>query len=225
MLHIHPFDFANLASSEARTFYLYEIEWGDYDPDLGYYVDKDGEYATPLRYSNFDIPLEVWIWGNETKVWYHPAAIEHNEISQTAEGRLSDLTVSVGNADRIIQKYIEEYDMVGKYVNIHQVFFNPYNVENPASVIYSFKFMIKTVNASSTQADFVLSLGIDYLQLSFPSRKMFAHYCSWKFKDPTTCGYTGSDTNCTKTWDACKAKSNQRRFGGFPGIINERFYV
>jgi len=225
MLKIHPFAFSQLASTEARTFYLYEVNWGTYDPTLGYLVDKYGVYAEPLRYSNFDIPLEVFIWGNETKVWYYPAAIEHNEISQSGDGRLSDLTVTVGNADRIMQTYIEDYDMVGKYVNIHQVHFNPYDTENPASVIFSFRFMIKSVTATTTQVDFGLSLGIDYLQLSFPSRRMFAKYCSWQFKDPYTCGYTGADANCTKTWDACKAKGNQRRFGGFPGIINERFYV
>ncbi len=51
-------------------------------------------------------------------------------------------------------------------------------------------------------------------------------YCSWIFGSPE-CNYKGKvlrETICYKTFDDCKAKGNEARFGGFPPIKKvERF--
>ena len=51
----------------------------------------------------------------------------------------------------------------------------------------------------------------------YPPRKMYANFCSFKFKD-TRCGYVGAITTCNKTLSDCRARNNSPRFGGFVGL-------
>jgi len=39
--------------------------------------------------------------------------------------------------------------------------------------------------------------------------------CPWRFKDPNTCKYAGTETWCDKTYDRCAELGNTAHFGGF----------
>ncbi len=286
---------------------------------------------------------------------YLPSAIKHSDFSQDDSGKIGDINLTVGNADRAIQYYINEYDLVGKKVKITQIFFGKakdaveinttdlaktdqignwqtesvpesrfgsslygegscsfswkaslngeqevavYYPETESGVqsknakyeVYSNDILIDTVILDQTQnhgiytvlgtyefdmkaeikligelaegevvtaaavrffgasgidtvvgevvnsfaitsivakkdyAVFTLSIGLDALQLVLPSRRIFSNSCSWTFRDDD-CKYSGDDTTCAKTFDACRSKGHTTRFGGFPGVINERLYI
>lgn len=60
------------------------------------------------------------------------------------------------------------------------------------------------------------------LRRMFPMRKQEDDQCSFKYKDPNTCGYTGSKPTCDLTLDGpngCRAHNNTLNNGSFPGII------
>lgn len=83
---------------------------------------------------------------------------------------------------------------------------------------------------SASTANYVISwtLGAeDALAISFPRRRMLRDRCSWRYKDPGTCGYTGDNPTCDLTINGtngcdkhldANGVGNQRRFGGFPSL-------
>ena len=187
----------NLNSEEVQTIFLYEVEY-----DTGLF----------LYFASWDVDVTY-----QGKV-YQATAIKHSEISQEADGKISDLNLTVGNADRLIQFYIVNYDLLGKYVTVKQIF--PASGSNGC---ISTRFKIKSVYAKKDHAVFTLSLGLDFLKLKVPSRIMMRDYCLWRFKD-SNCAYSGPETSCKGTFDACREKSNTHNFGGFPAILNNRLY-
>lgn len=49
-------------------------------------------------------------------------------------------------------------------------------------------------------------------------RRTHSSACTWTFKDPDTCRYTGGQTLCDKSWDDCVTRGNTVNFGGFRWI-------
>lgn len=198
-------DIETLRASRAEAITIvtvYELDW------------KDGDYAgneKPLRFTSWDEP--VVFGGHE----FTPIPIKHGDISQSDDGKLNDVTITVGNADRMMQYYIENYELIGKRVTIRQFFFGKSNG------MCSGTFSIKGVTAKKDVATFSLSIGIEFLDVQFPNRIASSRFCQWPFRGQE-CQYRGPDASCSKTFDDCKRKGNSRRFGGFPGILNQRFY-
>lgn len=185
-------------SDQLITFSLYELK---YSPD-----------EEPICYTNWD--EEVAYRGR----LYTPTAIKHSDMSQSSDGKISDVTLDIGNADRIIQTYIERYDLVGKRVKIIQYFYGSSN----GTIQGTFK--IKAVKAGKESATFTLSIGLDYIKSEIPRRYASSRFCHWQFKS-VECGYTGTDDSCEKTFDDCLAKGNIARIGCFPGIINDKIFI
>lgn len=198
MLNLNEAAIAETQSDELIAVSLYEV-----------FYDIDGG---SICYTNWDEAVSY-----NGKV-YEPTAIKHTDLSQSADGKLNDVTLTVGNADRIIQFYVETYDLVGKRVKVTQLFMG----SSTGSIQGTFK--IKSVVVKKDQAQFVLSTGIDYLRSELPRRFASARHCCWQFKS-VECGYEGSDEDCEKTFDACAAKGNVERIGCFPGIINDKIYI
>lgn len=187
-----------ITGSQITSIYLYEV----------YYSDSEA----PLRWAAWDIDV---LWQGNT---YTPAVIKHSDLEQNTDGQINDLSLTIGNVDRIIQYYIEQYDLIGKKVKIIQIF---EGIDDflPAT------FKIKACKAKKDYATFTLSMGFDFLLAEVPSRRAYARFCSWQFKGADgNCPYTGSDTICEHTFEACKAKGALTKIGCFPAIINERIY-
>jgi phage-related protein len=189
---------ALINSSELTTIYLYEV----------YYDDAQD----PKRFADWDDDV---LFGGNT---YEKAVIKASEQSCESDGQISDVTLTVGNADRAIQYYIENYDLIGKKVKIIQIF-------SGVSDYIATTFRIKSAKAKKDYVSFTLSIGFDVLRLEIPARTVRSRMCWHRFKGTDgSCGYSGSDTTCDRSFEACKAKGNVARFGGFPAIPNERIY-
>lgn len=60
------------------------------------------------------------------------------------------------------------------------------------------------------------------LKRMFPLRKQEDNQCSFRYKEPSTCGYNGPKATCDLSLDGvngCRAHANARNFGAYPGII------
>lgn len=183
-------------SDTVKTFFLYQI----------YYSDTD----QPLRWTDWSDEVTFLGYAYDSKV------IKHDEISESSDGKINDIGVTVGNVDRNMQYYLEHYDLMGKQVKIIQFF-------DGCTGYVETNFTIRTAVAKADAVSFSLSLGFDVLKAEVPGRILRARFCSWRFRD-NSCRYAGSATSCDNTFESCSAKGNLANFGGFPGIINERFY-
>ncbi len=135
---------------------------------------------------------------------------------------IDSVNLTVANVSRVIQSYLESYDLRGKKVSIKTVWAN--QLADTSAYIEDV-FYIDSYTADQDNVSFVLTSKFDVLDVELPLRRYSRNYCNWKFKG-TECGYAGSDTTCNKTKQDCKNnKNNYARFGGFPSIQSNRILL
>lgn len=138
----------------------------------------------------------------------------------TAKGEIPKFTLNIDNTSRAMQRYILEYDEYVKRSGSQNVAIEAkayvLNTLDLNSAILEEFFELSDFSSNSKFVTF--NLGTQSLfNLSYPPRKMYKDFCSFKFKDEC-CGYKGSDTTCDKSLNDCRQKNNSVRFGGFLGI-------
>ena len=143
-------------------------------------------------------------------------------ISENNKSMIDTVNLTISNVSRVIQSYLESYDLRGKKVSIKTVWANQLADANAyiEDVLY-----IDSYTADQNNVSFILTTKFDVLDVELQLRRYSRNYCNWKFKG-TECGYAGSDTVCNKTKQDCKNnKNNYARFGGFPSIQSNRILL
>lgn len=174
-------------------------------------VDYDGA-THDLCFAEYDADVTY------AGVTYAKFPITHEYISENTQGEVDIVKITVSNVSRLIQSYLETYDLRGKKVYITMVWANQLA---DASAYLRDTYYIDSYSADEERVEFALSSKYDVLELELPARKYMRGYCSWKFKS-TECAYAGEETTCNKTLQRCKALSNELRFGGFPSVPSDR---
>ncbi|HNX82484.1 MAG TPA: DUF2163 domain-containing protein [Candidatus Omnitrophota bacterium] len=155
-------------------------------------------------------------------VTYTKFPIKHSELSENSSSEIDSLTVSVANISRLIQGYLELYDLRGKKVTVKIVWADQLA---DTDAYLDFSFYIDNYTATEETVEFQLTSKFDLLDVSLPVGVYYRNYCRWKFKG-TECAYAGAETVCDKRKVTCKTvMSNIARYGGFPSIPSQRVYV
>ena len=164
------------------------------------------------------------IWKGER---FQAFPIKIGEFKEAVKGQLPSLSLQVSNAQRIVQGYVEQDPDFGSgWTATLDVIY----LESPAEdgdittdvdSELTMKFITTGVSCDEKWAS--ISLGImNPLREQMPFRKLSPTTCQAVFKDPSSgCPYSGTDTTCDKTLEACKTKfgeGNSIPFLGFPGI-------
>ena len=152
----------------------------------------------------------------ETNIWY-----KFNftiDAMTEAVGKMPSVTLTISNADRTMEGYINKGEgFIGDEVRLIIVYAGDLTTDPAIDEV----FAIKSVEITSEFASFTLGIPNPLLE-PFPSVIYNRRICRFKFKE-SDCGYSGGDTTCEKTMTDCISKSNQDRFGGFPGIPGSFF--
>lgn len=154
-------------------------------------------------------------------ITYTAFPIMHDNISDNSQGQTPEIKVKVANVSRLIEYYLNIYDLRDKKVLIRLVWAN--KLDNP-DVKYDAIYYINSYTANEKVVEFTLLPKVDALGIVLPRRTYSRNYCQWRFKS-TECGYSGEATECNKTKQQCKILDNYVRFGGFPAIPNKKLYV
>ena len=155
-------------------------------------------------------------------ITYTKFPISINTISENNKAMIDSVNLTIANVSRVIQSYLESYDLRGKKVSIKTVWAN--QLADTSAYIEDV-FYIDSYTADQDNVSFTLTTKFDVLDVELPLRRYSRNYCNWKFKG-TECGYAGSDTTCNKTKQDCKNnKNNYSRFGGFPSIQSNRILL
>ena len=177
-----------------------------------------GDFTTVLRLARE--PQDVVYQGNT----YVAFSFEFDAIWDKSSGELQSIRLTVGNVNRMMQGYLNQYaGGAGAKVEIWVV--SDQDLAGPPAQNYVFQ-----VTSSSADAQWVtLTLGATNPMLRPFTRFYYtANYCFWIYNDPTLqaaadprgapCGYTGALATCAHTLTDCKTHGNSLRFGGFPGL-------
>lgn len=176
--------------------------------------DYDG-LGADLKFAEWDTDIVF------DSLTYQKFPISHDVITENNQGQIDAIKVKVSNVSRLIQSYLEDFDLRGKKVLIRLVFKDrlAYTDEK-----LDFYYFIDNYTANQDVVEFTLLPKTDVLGMTLPSRAYSRNYCGWKFKS-TECGYAGVITTCNKTKQRCKEIGNFPRFGGFPSIPSRRIAV
>ncbi|NCC60059.1 MAG: DUF2163 domain-containing protein [Verrucomicrobiae bacterium] len=187
---------------ENKPIYLYEVE------------DFDG-LGNSLLFAAYDQDIS---FNGKTYIRF---PISHDGAGENTSGEIDAIVVKVANVSQFIQAKLEAYNLRGKKVIITMVFANLLSESlNKLEQIY----YIDSYSSGMDVAEFSCTSKFDLMKLELPARKYWRNFCAWKFKS-AECAYSGDQTTCNKTFQRCKALSNQVRFGGFPSIPSRHIYV
>jgi len=182
-------------------------------------------YLYSIEDYNGSVDLNLAEWDTDITydgVTYTKFPIKHDEIGENSQGEINNFRVTVANVNRVMQAYLESYDLRGKKVTITLVWANQLN-DTDANI--KFIFYIDNYIATQDTVEFNLSSKYDIIDLTLPNGIYNRNYCRWKFKS-TECGYGGAQTTCDKRKATCKdTMINIARFGGFPSVPTNRLFT
>ena len=170
--------------------------------------------STDLQYTDWDADITF------DGLTYTAFPMVVSNLEENSDGSSSRASVTVGNADRVIQALIEANDFRGLKVEIRTVWLD--KLADTAAVLLD-TFYINTLQAEDESVNFELTSRLDLLDVVLPGRRLDRQYCQWEFKG-TICAYAGSEAACDHTLGRCRALDNVTRFGGFPGLPMEITY-
>lgn len=194
-----------------------------------YRVSIDGVEANDvfLAESRTDVPF---FKDEDTPEIYQAFPITHEGIGQNSLGEIESLKITVGNALREFQAFIELNDALrGRKVTIRLVFRSM--IDDPDAYREEI-FYIDSVAANESGASFTLKPKLDILSVVLPRRRYLRDHCAWYYKRegcwladgdggweaPDGFVTPGGDPACLKTITECRTRANNARFGGFPSI-------
>jgi lambda family phage minor tail protein L len=147
-------------------------------------------------------------------VLYTAFGISHSSVDENSAGEVDTVTLTLSNASRLIQAYLELYDWRKKKVIIKQIWLD--DLSTPTNVKED-SYYVDSYSASYESVSFILSTLFNLSGVQIPSRRYERNSCSWRFKG-AECGYAGAETTCNKTLARCTVLANDSRYGGFPSI-------
>ncbi len=134
--------------------------------------------------------------------------------TEDVKGEMPSVSLKVANVTLVIHCYLEELDgAVGASVTVRVV-----NAEYLTEDVSDLEM---TFSALSSEADaewITFALGApNLLRQRFPRFRSLAGHCNWDFKS-VECAYSGVEVACDRTFEACEARANTRRYGGYKGL-------
>jgi len=153
-------------------------------------------------------------------VTYERFPVTHDAITENVKGEIDTVKVQVSNVSRLIESYLQTYDLRGLRLSIKQVWANL--LDDPDCFI-EFSNYIDSYTSNVKDVVFNLMSKFDVLDVVIPGRIFLRNMCQWEFKS-SECGYSGEETECNKTRQRCKELNNGLRFGGFPSVPGRRTF-
>ena len=138
--------------------------------------------------------------------------ITHDVITENVKGEIDSTKVQLSNISRLIEYYLQNYDLRGKKISIKMVYANL--LDDPDTYI-EFSNYIDSYSSNVKDVIFNIMSKFDILGVVIPGRIYIKSHCQWIFKSDE-CGYSDGETECNKTRSRCRVLVNQKRFGAFP---------
>ncbi len=175
---------------------------------------------------------KLYLVNGTENIWFPPGVQEYtafpfnfDALKSETGGQLVSLQLSVCNADRIMQSYIENTDPPGGIgSSIEMIIVNSdYLAEDYTE--QTWEFNVTGCKADSKYVYFTLGDSNIFIR-RFPLGRYMANNCRYvaNFKD-VECASTDPSSSCKGTLEDCQMKldpngnvDNSKRFGGFRGL-------
>lgn len=140
---------------------------------------------------------------------------------QSSSGELPNFTVRVSNVTRTIEGYLEQAGGgVGAQVRMMVIMSEHLDITTPE---LEEEFSVQSVSYDENWVSFVLTGAVNLFR-RVPLRRFLKNFCPFQYKGPE-CKATSTFATCDKSFANCRARGNETRFGGEPGIPQGGLYV
>ena len=184
-----------------------------------------------LGSNKYYVAADTNITFGDPAIEYVRFPITHDAINENAKGEIDTTKIQLSNVARLIEYYLQTYDLRGKKISIKMVFAD---LLTDSDAYVEFSNYIDSY--SSNVKDVVINVmsKFDILNVIIPGRIYIKSHCQWShFASPairamglgTECGYAGAETTCNRTRSRCRALGNQARFGAFPSTPGGTSYA
>lgn len=146
---------------------------------------------------------------------YTAFPIRYDVIGEGTNGRIDKTKLTLGNVSRLIESYLQNYDLRGKKISIKTIFRD--TLANPADYREDI-YYVDRYSSDQQNVSFVTASKFDVLYYIIPQQQYRRTICRYKDFKGTRCGYAGAETECNRTLQRCEELGNQTRFGGQDGI-------
>ncbi len=182
-------------------------------------VEIELSSASTIRYAFWDTDIS---FDSET---YTALRGEFSPPGTNIQLELPNLSMEFDNVDKYWVDVVADYDLQGNDVTIKTVFED--ELDN-ADAFIADTYTIGSWVVLHNKLSIELSTKFNVVGVVLPRRTYQAYFCSWKFRDQKTCGYSvaiGNLSKCDKSFDGDNGCTKHflgtdiRRFGGFPSRI------
>lgn len=155
-------------------------------------------------------------------VTYQKFPISMEAVTENIQAEIDTIKIKVANVNRLIQSYLETYDLREKMLSIKQVWAN--QLADTDNYI-QYLFWIDKYSANDQTIEFECSSKFDVNEVNLPLGRYFRGVCRWRLYKGVECAYTGALLTCNRTLADCRLHNNQLRFGGFPSVPTQRTFI
>lgn len=151
---------------------------------------------------------------------YSKFPITYEFIEERNSPDITPVEIRVSNVSRLIESYLQTYDLRGKKITITTVYRDQL-ADTDAKIVDT--FFIDSWDSNQDVVIFICTSKLDILHVKVPLRDYSRNHCPWKFKDVNTCKYSGPESTCNKSLQQCRDDySNAINFGGMPSVPTRR---
>ena|GEM_PF-2580419 len=152
---------------------------------------------------------------------YTKDLVSADQLKQSISSSTNRVNVLIQNVDKVFGGIVANEDLIRSVAVLGRYYYDEKGVIDPLWVeLFRGELNVLEVNEQQVQAEVVADLtAAGYCVSSWT----LVELCQDRFKDPATCGYSGSETVCNKKRKSpfgCLGRDNEHRFNGmeFPDI-------
>jgi len=155
---------------------------------------------------------------------YDPFPIKAGDFETDDGTKVPAIQIKIGAVDQTIVAYIESNDAMRRN-RVRRVTVAADDITNAsANIVDTFYIDGATIDHDNEEAVFEMTSKGAVANITVPLRAMRRDQCGSKFKNASTCGYSGNEDTCRHTKDDCASKGNVINFRGFPGIGTRKIF-
>lgn len=159
-------------------------------------------------------------WNTENVSWdgetWQAATFDLGDVEQSKDAEVATVDLTISDIERKITPLLDKYNGgVGADVWIRLV--HSAHLDNTSPEVEEKYEIIDT--SIDHLANIKFTLGAENLSNhQSPPNRFIKGHCRYQEFKGSLCGYSGAETECSRTFEQCRSYSNQARFGGFPGV-------
>lgn len=173
--------------------------------------------ATTFRYTDYGFPITQTI--DSVSRTFEPADIAASGIGEDLDRGMSDATLTIWNVDLTWSAVILGAGARSAVVTVWEGWFD--GPSSSASWVDYVQLFNGRISESDLTEDVATLKMLPYTtpwSVNIPGQR-FVVTCGLRFKGPQ-CQYSGGNTTCNRTYNACLANSNVAHFRGFRFLPN-----